>query len=55
VVATPVPKPIDDTCGRPSVDWKLDVAAVPVSDVDRGTTFHTEAVSFNADHGHTVS
>jgi predicted enzyme related to lactoylglutathione lyase len=36
------------------VDWKLELVAVPVSDVDRAKAFY-EQVGFNADHDHTVS
>jgi predicted enzyme related to lactoylglutathione lyase len=38
-----------------TVDWKLELVAVPVSDVDRAKAFYTEQVGFNADHDHTVS
>jgi len=37
------------------VDMKLELVAVPVSDVDRAKAFYTEKVGFNADHDHTVS
>jgi catechol 2,3-dioxygenase-like lactoylglutathione lyase family enzyme len=37
------------------LDWKLELVAVPVSDVDRAKAFYTEKVGFNADHDHTVS
>jgi predicted enzyme related to lactoylglutathione lyase len=37
------------------VDWKLELVAVPVSDVDRAKAFYTEQVGFNADHDHAVS
>src|ERR1700726_2344659 len=37
------------------MDWKLELIAVPVSDVDRAKAFYTEKVGFNADHDHTVS
>jgi catechol 2,3-dioxygenase-like lactoylglutathione lyase family enzyme len=37
------------------MDWKLELVAVPVSDVDRAKTFYVEKVGFNADHDHTVS
>jgi catechol 2,3-dioxygenase-like lactoylglutathione lyase family enzyme len=37
------------------MDWKLELVALPVSDVDRAKTFYTERVGFNADHDHTVS
>lgn len=37
------------------MDWKLELLAVPVSDVDRAKAFYTEKAGFNADHDHTVS
>jgi len=37
------------------MDWKLELVAVPVSDVDRAKTFYTEKAGFNADHDHKVS
>jgi catechol 2,3-dioxygenase-like lactoylglutathione lyase family enzyme len=37
------------------MDWKLELVAVPVSDVDRAKAFYTEKLRFNADHDHTVS
>jgi len=37
------------------VDWKLELVAVPVSDVDRAKAFYTEQAGFNADHDHIVS
>ena len=37
-----------------SMDWKLELVAVPVSDVDRAKAFY-EQVGFNADHDYTVS
>ena len=37
------------------MDWKLELVAVPVSDVDRAKTFYTEQAGFNADHDHRVS
>jgi predicted enzyme related to lactoylglutathione lyase len=37
------------------VDWKLELVAIPVSDVDRAKSFYTENAGFNADHDHTVS
>jgi catechol 2,3-dioxygenase-like lactoylglutathione lyase family enzyme len=37
------------------VDWKLELVAVPVSDVDRAKAFYTEQVGFHADHDHAVS
>ena len=37
------------------MDWKLELVAVPVSDVDRAKRFYTEQVGFNADHDHRVT
>jgi catechol 2,3-dioxygenase-like lactoylglutathione lyase family enzyme len=37
------------------MDWKLELVAVPVSDVDRAKDFYTDKVGFNVDHDHTVS
>jgi predicted enzyme related to lactoylglutathione lyase len=37
------------------MDWKLELVAVPVSDVDRAKRFYTEQVGFNADHDYKVS
>jgi len=37
------------------MDWKLELVAIPVSDVDRAKAFYTEQAGFNADHDHQVS
>ena len=37
------------------MDWKLELVAIPVSDVDRAKAFYTDKAGFNADHDHTVS
>jgi catechol 2,3-dioxygenase-like lactoylglutathione lyase family enzyme len=37
------------------VDWRLELVAVPVSDVDRAKAFYTERAGFNADHDHEIS
>ena len=37
------------------MDMKLELVAIPVSDVDRAKVFYTEQVGFKADHDHTVS
>ncbi len=37
------------------MDWKLELVAIPVSDVDRAKEFYVEKAGFNADHDHTVS
>ena len=37
------------------MDWKLELVAVPVSDVDRAKAFYVDQVGFVADHDQTVS
>jgi predicted enzyme related to lactoylglutathione lyase len=37
------------------VDFKLELVAVPVSDVDRAKAFYKEKVGFQADHDHQVN
>jgi len=37
------------------MDWKLELIAVPVTDVDRAKAFYTDQVGFNADHDHRVN
>jgi catechol 2,3-dioxygenase-like lactoylglutathione lyase family enzyme len=37
------------------VDWRLELVAIPVTDVDRAKAFYTEKAGFNADQDHTVS
>jgi predicted enzyme related to lactoylglutathione lyase len=37
------------------MDWKLELVAVPVGDVDRAKRFYPEPVGFNADHDHKIS
>ena len=37
------------------MDFKLELVAVPVSDVDRAKAFYTDQAGFNADHDHQVS
>jgi len=37
------------------MDYKLELIAVPVSDVDRAKAFYVDKVGFNADHDHVVS
>ncbi len=36
------------------MDWKLELVAVPVSDVDRAKAFYVEKAGFVADHDHRV-
>jgi predicted enzyme related to lactoylglutathione lyase len=37
------------------MDFKLELVAVPVSDVDRAKAFYSEQAGFDVDHDHTVS
>jgi predicted enzyme related to lactoylglutathione lyase len=37
------------------MDWKLELVAIPVSDVDRAKAFYVEQAGFNADHDIEVS
>lgn len=36
------------------MDWKIELIAIPVTDVDRAKEFYT-SIGFNADHDHRVS
>src|SRR3954462_10273748 len=37
------------------MDWKLELVAIPVSDVDRAKSFYVDRAGFNADHDHRVA
>jgi predicted enzyme related to lactoylglutathione lyase len=37
------------------MDWKLELVAIPVTDVDRAKAFYADQVGFVADHDHVVS
>ena len=37
------------------MDYKLELVAVPVSDVDRAKAFYVDKVGFHPDHDHTVN
>ena len=37
------------------MDWKLELIAVPVTDVDRAKAFYVDQIGFNADYDHRVS
>jgi catechol 2,3-dioxygenase-like lactoylglutathione lyase family enzyme len=37
------------------MDWKLELIAVPVSDVDEAKAFYADKVGFNVDHDHRVN
>ena len=36
------------------MDWKLELVAIPVSDVDRAKAFYADRVGFEVDHDHRV-
>ena len=36
------------------MDWKIELIAIPVTDVDRAKRFYTEQAGFNADHDYAV-
>jgi catechol 2,3-dioxygenase-like lactoylglutathione lyase family enzyme len=37
------------------MDWKIELVAIPVTDVDRAKAFYVDQVGFNPDHDHQVS
>jgi catechol 2,3-dioxygenase-like lactoylglutathione lyase family enzyme len=37
------------------MDWKLELIAIPVADVDRAKAFYVDRIGFNADHDHQVN
>jgi predicted enzyme related to lactoylglutathione lyase len=37
------------------MDWKIELVAIPVTDVDRAKAFYTEQVGFAADHDYQVT
>jgi catechol 2,3-dioxygenase-like lactoylglutathione lyase family enzyme len=49
-----VGKPTPDEKGN-EMDWKLELVALPVTDVDRAKQFYVDKLGFNADHDATVS
>ena len=44
-----------DAASMDAMDMKLELVAVPVTDVDRAKAFYVDQVGFNADHDHRVS
>lgn len=40
----------DRTKEERTMDWKLELVPVPVTDVDRAKTFYTDKAGFNLDH-----
>ena len=39
----------------PDMDWKIELVAIPVTDVDRAKAFYVDRVGFHADHDYQVS
>jgi catechol 2,3-dioxygenase-like lactoylglutathione lyase family enzyme len=37
------------------MDWKIELVAIPVTDVDRAKAFYVTQVGFHADHDHQVN
>ncbi|HYK28603.1 MAG TPA: glyoxalase superfamily protein [Streptosporangiaceae bacterium] len=37
------------------MDWKIELVAIPVTDVDRAKAFYADQVGFNADHDYQVN
>jgi catechol 2,3-dioxygenase-like lactoylglutathione lyase family enzyme len=37
------------------MDWKIELVAIPVTDVDRAKAFYVDQVGFHADHDHQVN
>jgi catechol 2,3-dioxygenase-like lactoylglutathione lyase family enzyme len=37
------------------MDWKIELVAIPVADVDRAKSFYVDQAGFHADHDHQVS
>ena len=37
------------------MDWKIELVAIPVTDVDRAKAFYVDQVGFSADHDHQVN
>src|SRR4051812_406836 len=36
------------------MDWKIELVAIPVTDVDKAKAFYVDQVGFHADHDHAV-
>src|ERR1039457_1632508 len=39
----------------PDMDWKIELVAIPVTDVDRAKAFYVEQAGFHADHDYQVN
>ena len=42
-------------CTVPDMDWKIELVAIPVTDVDRAKAFYVDQVGFHADHDYQVN
>jgi catechol 2,3-dioxygenase-like lactoylglutathione lyase family enzyme len=55
-VAHPRPTEMSDPpCRLLSMDWKIELVAIPVTDVDRAKEFYVDRVGFHADHDYQVT
>jgi catechol 2,3-dioxygenase-like lactoylglutathione lyase family enzyme len=45
----------DPSANVARMDWKIELIAIPVTDVDRAKAFYTDQVGFNADHDYQVN
>ena len=45
----------DSACSVPGMDWKIELVAIPVTDVDRAKAFYVDQVGFHADHDYQVT
>jgi catechol 2,3-dioxygenase-like lactoylglutathione lyase family enzyme len=36
------------------MDWKIELVAIPVTDVERAKAFYVDQIGFNADHDHRI-
>ena len=55
VAAAPGGRLSDPPGTFPGMDWKIELVAIPVTDVDRAKAFYVEQVGFNADHDYQVT
>lgn len=45
----------EPTGNVPTMDWKIELVAIPVTDVDRAKAFYVDQVGFHADHDYQVT
>jgi catechol 2,3-dioxygenase-like lactoylglutathione lyase family enzyme len=48
-------RPVGRETEEAQMDWKLELVAVPVTDVDRAKEFYVDRAGFTLDHDHVVS